>query len=115
MYGYLCGHILRVFNVYNIREIPEKYIMKRWTLNAKKDLTSIVIRSPDLTGKEKYDVLCSEWAVVAHRACGVNTPLDIFADRFISGAHAFIDEYENPRMNDNNIYSLELGGSSSFE
>lgn len=31
MQGYLCAHILRVFNVYEIHEIPEKYTMKRWT------------------------------------------------------------------------------------
>lgn len=115
MCGYLCGHILRVFNVYDIREIPEKYIMKRWTIHAKRDLTSVVSRTPDLTGKQKFDVLCSEWAAVARRACSKDVPFDLFVRRFISGAHAFIDEYENRGMSDNDINSRESGYPSSFK
>ncbi|KDP40075.1 hypothetical protein JCGZ_02073 [Jatropha curcas] len=32
--GILCRHILRVFNLLDIREIPSRYILHRWTRNA---------------------------------------------------------------------------------
>ncbi|WCJ23648.1 FAR1-related sequence 12 [Euphorbia peplus] len=32
--GILCRHVLRVFNLLDIKEIPSKYILHRWTRNA---------------------------------------------------------------------------------
>ncbi|WCJ23606.1 FAR1-related sequence 7 [Euphorbia peplus] len=32
--GILCRHVLRVFNLLDIREIPSRYILHRWTRNA---------------------------------------------------------------------------------
>lgn len=32
--GMLCGHILKVFNLMNVKEIPSQYILHRWTRNA---------------------------------------------------------------------------------
>ena len=29
--GILCCHCLRILNIHYVKEIPEKYIMKRWT------------------------------------------------------------------------------------
>ncbi|KAK8935228.1 Protein FAR1-RELATED SEQUENCE 12 [Platanthera zijinensis] len=36
--GILCKHILRVYNHKNVTQIPEKYILSRFTLKAKKDV-----------------------------------------------------------------------------
>jgi zinc finger SWIM domain-containing protein 3 len=33
--GILCCHALKVLDFNNIREIPEEYILKRWTIDAK--------------------------------------------------------------------------------
>ncbi|XP_042384950.1 protein FAR1-RELATED SEQUENCE 9-like [Zingiber officinale] len=33
--GILCSHILRIFSMKNIMKIPNEYILKRWTRNAK--------------------------------------------------------------------------------
>jgi zinc finger SWIM domain-containing protein 3 len=33
--GILCCHALKVLDINNIREIPEEYILKRWTIDAK--------------------------------------------------------------------------------
>ncbi|KAK5792650.1 hypothetical protein PVK06_033765 [Gossypium arboreum] len=38
--GLLCRHALRVFLMNNIKEIPEKYILRRWTKKAKSLLAS---------------------------------------------------------------------------
>ncbi|OMO54372.1 Zinc finger, PMZ-type [Corchorus capsularis] len=34
--GYLCSHALRILSVKNVLQIPDKYILKRWTKDAKK-------------------------------------------------------------------------------
>jgi len=36
--GILCKHILRVYNLKNVKQVPSKYILSRFTLKAKKGL-----------------------------------------------------------------------------
>jgi zinc finger SWIM domain-containing protein 3 len=33
--GILCSHCLKVLDINNIKHIPEQYILKRWTIDAK--------------------------------------------------------------------------------
>ncbi|KAL3641945.1 hypothetical protein CASFOL_012760 [Castilleja foliolosa] len=44
--GVLCRHTLKVFQIMNIRELPSRYILHRWTKNAK----SGVLRDTDSAG-----------------------------------------------------------------
>lgn len=32
--GLLCRHVLKVFNLLEVKELPSKYILHRWTKNA---------------------------------------------------------------------------------
>ena len=43
--GMLCRHILKVFVAIGVRVLPDKYILKRWSKNAKDDLLSTVLES----------------------------------------------------------------------
>lgn len=43
--GMLCRHILKVFVAIGVRVLPDKYILKRWSKNAKDDLLSAVLES----------------------------------------------------------------------
>lgn len=65
--GYLCGHILRVFNILGIGEIPGEYIMKRWTRQAKSGLVDVIDPSPGLTLEKKKYILNSGWSRVVSR------------------------------------------------
>ncbi|XP_019710175.2 protein FAR1-RELATED SEQUENCE 5 isoform X1 [Elaeis guineensis] len=38
--GLLCSHALKAFNIKNVQRIPERYILKRWTKDAKKRVYS---------------------------------------------------------------------------
>ena len=40
-----CQHILKVFVAIGVRVLPDKYILKRWSKNAKDDLLSAVLES----------------------------------------------------------------------
>ena len=33
--GILCSHALKILDINNIRSVPEEYILKRWTIDAK--------------------------------------------------------------------------------
>ena len=43
--GMPCQHILKVFVAIGVRVLPDKYILKRWSKNAKDDLLSTVLES----------------------------------------------------------------------
>ncbi|KAK8695043.1 hypothetical protein V6N13_072585 [Hibiscus sabdariffa] len=43
-YGYLCSHALRILNVKNIKEISKRYILRRWTKDAKKNMHGNMLR-----------------------------------------------------------------------
>lgn len=36
--GLLCRHILRIYNLKNVRQIPSQYVLKRYTVSAKKGI-----------------------------------------------------------------------------
>ncbi|KAH6796316.1 hypothetical protein C2S51_037302 [Perilla frutescens var. frutescens] len=46
-YGLLCSHSLRILDRNSVQQIPIRYIMKRWTKFAKKDLWDKVVNSGD--------------------------------------------------------------------
>ncbi|KAK8935717.1 Protein FAR1-RELATED SEQUENCE 7 [Platanthera zijinensis] len=45
--GILCKHILRVYNHKNVTQLPEKYILRRFTVSAKKDVYRFKTASQD--------------------------------------------------------------------
>ncbi|XP_056683205.1 protein FAR1-RELATED SEQUENCE 5-like [Spinacia oleracea] len=63
--GVLCSHILRVFIVHNVEEIPKQYIMKRWT---KKAMNMIVEEGED-RDNEVSVVSASVWRMQSIRNC----------------------------------------------
>ncbi|XP_065865854.1 protein FAR1-RELATED SEQUENCE 3 isoform X2 [Euphorbia lathyris] len=61
--GILCRHILTVFTVTNVLQLPEHYILNRWTRNAKNG-AAVDERGGELHGQEsltiRYNNLCRE-------------------------------------------------------
>ncbi|KAL5739173.1 hypothetical protein ACOSQ2_028353 [Xanthoceras sorbifolium] len=64
--GILCRHVIAVFKATNIFMLPEHYVLKRWTKNAKDEAVldahpSVETRGNSQTGKNSYyDVLYQE-------------------------------------------------------
>ncbi|XP_057771849.1 protein FAR1-RELATED SEQUENCE 7-like [Salvia miltiorrhiza] len=52
--GVLCRHTLKVFQIMNIRELPSRYILHRWTKNAK---FGIMRDSDSLGGSQNFKAL----------------------------------------------------------
>ncbi|XP_056691713.1 protein FAR1-RELATED SEQUENCE 5-like [Spinacia oleracea] len=63
--GILCSHILRVFIVHNVEDIPKQYIMKRWTKEA---MNTIVEEGEDRDNKVSV-ASASVWRMQSIRNC----------------------------------------------
>lgn len=63
--GILCRHVIAVFKATNIFLLPQHYILKRWTKNAKEEakfdaLPSVEIHDNSRKGKKQYNLLYQE-------------------------------------------------------
>ncbi|GMI98228.1 FAR1-related sequence 5 [Hibiscus trionum] len=63
--GILCRHVIAVFKATNIFLLPQHYILKRWTKNAKEEanldaLPSVEMHGDSQMGKKQYDLLYQE-------------------------------------------------------
>ncbi|XP_056685232.1 protein FAR1-RELATED SEQUENCE 5-like [Spinacia oleracea] len=63
--GVLCSHILRVFIVHNVEEIPKQYIMKRWT----KEAMNTIVEEGEDRDNEVSVVSASVWRMQSIRNC----------------------------------------------
>ncbi|WCJ21347.1 FAR1-related sequence 7 [Euphorbia peplus] len=71
--GILCGHALKVLDAMNIKLLPEKYILKRWTREARaemvKDISGrTIFEEPQLDATCRYKALCQKFVKMASRA-----------------------------------------------
>ncbi|KAI8527747.1 hypothetical protein RHMOL_Rhmol12G0098600 [Rhododendron molle] len=71
--GILCSHALKVLDVMDIKLIPERYILKRWTRDAKagivKDFKGREVEGDNkLKVTNRYRMLCPELVKLASRA-----------------------------------------------
>ncbi|XP_056697914.1 protein FAR1-RELATED SEQUENCE 5-like [Spinacia oleracea] len=63
--GIFCSHILRVFIVHNVEEIPKQYIMKRWT----KEAMNTIVEEGEDRDNEVSVVSASVWRMQSIRNC----------------------------------------------
>jgi zinc finger SWIM domain-containing protein 3 len=69
--GILCSHCLKILDINNIKHIPEKYILKRWTIDAKVlQITSNrnLHDNPKERMSSRYKDLCKMFVKIAARA-----------------------------------------------
>jgi zinc finger SWIM domain-containing protein 3 len=69
--GILCSHCLKVLDINNIKHIPQEYILKRWTIDAKVlDITSKRNQhdDPKVRMANRYKDLCKMYMKIAARA-----------------------------------------------
>ena len=69
--GILCSHSLKVLDINNIKHIPQQYILKRWTIDAKVlDITSNCNLHEDRKAilTKRYKELCRMFIQIAARA-----------------------------------------------
>jgi zinc finger SWIM domain-containing protein 3 len=69
--GILCSHCLKVLDINNIKHIPEQYILKRWTIDAKAlDIRSNRSKNEDPRARmsNRYNELCRIFMKIAARA-----------------------------------------------
>ncbi|KAG5545088.1 hypothetical protein RHGRI_017525 [Rhododendron griersonianum] len=83
--GLLCSHALKVLCHNNVMRIPEKYILKRWTKNAKSGSTSTcawasLIEDPKAMMGRRYKELCHLCTQLATRAAETEEAYNIALD-----------------------------------
>ncbi|XP_038698001.1 protein FAR1-RELATED SEQUENCE 5-like [Tripterygium wilfordii] len=70
--GILCCHALKVYDRFDVKYIPEAYIMKRWTRMAKSGYTEdegqIIVEDVNLQVTKRYRSLCPRMVRLASRA-----------------------------------------------
>ena len=76
MIGILCRHTLKVLNRMNIMQIPDKYMLKRWTQDVRDSLieftsTVTVEDDPKLLAASQYRQLCPQLVQLVAR-CSTN-------------------------------------------
>jgi zinc finger SWIM domain-containing protein 3 len=72
--GILCCHCLRVFIHHNVKSVPERYILKRWTKLARSEnLSNVdvshVVEDVDLSPTQRYKEICPLLIRIATEAC----------------------------------------------
>ncbi|XP_020415571.1 protein FAR1-RELATED SEQUENCE 1-like [Prunus persica] len=77
MKGFLCSHALKILTNYmNVKEIPNQYILKRWTRKARsesvKDMHGCDIQTDvKLQQTSRYRSLCSMFTKISSRAAEI--------------------------------------------
>jgi len=71
--GILCGHVLKILDVMNIKVLPEKYILKRWTTVARNEIVQDfneheIIIDTNLEVINRYKSLCPLYVKFISRA-----------------------------------------------
>jgi zinc finger SWIM domain-containing protein 3 len=71
--GVLCGHALKVFDVMNVKLIPEKYFLQRWTRDARSEIVEdfngkIIVENPKLDSTNRYRALARKLLKLASKA-----------------------------------------------
>ena len=87
--GILCGYALKVLDLMNIKSLPEQYILKRWTREARSGTVQDnhgrnIIEDPKLDNMLRYKNMTRKFLNLAHRAAShprcallVNNALDM--------------------------------------
>uniref|UniRef100_A0ACD5ZZX8 Uncharacterized protein n=1 Tax=Avena sativa TaxID=4498 RepID=A0ACD5ZZX8_AVESA len=81
--GILCSHCLKVPDINNIKHIPEEYILKRWTIDAKVlNITSKHSQHEDPKARmsNRYRDLCKMFMKIAARAAESDESYDMAAN-----------------------------------
>jgi zinc finger SWIM domain-containing protein 3 len=81
--GIHCSHCLKVLDINNIKHIPEKYILKRWTIDAKVlDITTKRNQHEDPKARmsNRYRDLCKMFMKIAARAAESDESYDTAAN-----------------------------------
>ena len=80
--GILCSHCLKILDINNIKHIPEQYILRRWTIDAKVlEITSDRNLHDDLKARMSsfYKDLCRMFIHIAARAAESDETYDMAA------------------------------------
>ncbi|KAG5562913.1 hypothetical protein RHGRI_005599 [Rhododendron griersonianum] len=93
--GILCAHALKVLGSKNVVTIPDRYILKRWTMNAKSGNTTSTSASsiqddPKAMMGIRYKELCRLHTHLATRAAESEKAYEIALD----GLHKILEEVE---------------------
>jgi hypothetical protein len=128
--GILCAHALKVLDVMNITSIPEQYILKRWTREARSGTVQDnqgrnIIENPKLDAIFCYKNMTRKFLNLAHRAAShprcvllVNEALDMVSKRVeeeITGFPSVVNPINVPSNNSLPIDLLSTAGLKKKE
>ncbi|XP_024199774.1 protein FAR1-RELATED SEQUENCE 9-like [Rosa chinensis] len=99
-FGILCCHALKVLDVWDIKRIPDQYILKRWTREARNEAVASmneakVMEDKKLTIAERYRIACPILVDIASRASGDEKAFELVEDIFLDNSTTSIDELHN--------------------
>ncbi|XP_015934769.3 protein FAR1-RELATED SEQUENCE 5-like [Arachis duranensis] len=103
--GFLCCHCLKVLNVWDVKQIPAQYIMKRWTREAREmivhDSDGKVVQSDtraDATAR--YKNICFKAIKLAARSSDFEVTSN-FVEQVIEETYKKVDSFCRHNQNDN--------------
>ncbi|PNT67609.1 hypothetical protein BRADI_3g29467v3, partial [Brachypodium distachyon] len=99
--GLLCCHILKIFTHCSVDEIPQDYIMKRWTQQAIREEVAREEEKPDVMPNQSVKEIrlanmSSELQKVAREACGTDAGKQI-VDKHVHAMHTELSHLKKTR------------------
>nr|GMC70711.1 protein FAR-RED ELONGATED HYPOCOTYL 3 isoform X2 [Ipomoea batatas] len=86
--GYVCRHLMVVLQICGISTIPQQYVMKRWTKNAKNRYPLLAESGENKSRVQRYNDLCQ-------RAMLLSEEGSLSQESYTSALHALDEAYGN--------------------
>ncbi|XP_031101640.1 protein FAR-RED ELONGATED HYPOCOTYL 3-like [Ipomoea triloba] len=86
--GYVCRHVMVVLQIRGISTIPQQYVMKRWTKNAKNRYPLLAESGENKSRVQRYNDLCQ-------RAMLLSEEGSLSQETYTSALHALDEAYGN--------------------
>nr|GEV84777.1 hypothetical protein [Tanacetum cinerariifolium] len=114
-FGILCSHCLKVFDAMDIKILPEQYIVKRWTREAKYDIVhdvrgKVVHEDANLSATQRYRSLCSKLVKLASKASEYDETYEFVG----TSINELCEKVQNMYVTLNKLNSEDVGVSPSL-
>ena len=87
--GIICSHAMKILDLMNIKQLPEHYVLKRWTREARSGVVQDifgrhVVENPKLDASRRYKFLSQRFNSLASRAANFEECFE-FLDNALHG------------------------------
>jgi hypothetical protein len=110
--GILCSHALKIIDLMNIKQIPEHYVLKRWTRGARCGVVQDnygrhVVENPKLDASRQYRFLAQRFNSLASRAANSEECFEFLDSALLAIEKQMIEKFEglSVNMSQSNVHS----------